>query len=235
MKKILFCLVIAISSCIVSQGFAAQSSADVPVSNELKLSVLGKIREGKAHSLPADEEYVIGHGDILTVTIYDEGDMAATKVTDEPKKGKKAFSGVRVMMDGRMSLKDIGDVEVVGLTLTELADYLKVLYSEIYDNPIITTTLVQSNSLRYTVMGKVVKPGIYPLDHPMTLVQVVARCGGFNEWAGREISVVRANLRPADKRIFRKNVLVFDYDDFISGEKINKNIFVRSGDIVVVK
>jgi len=59
------------------------------------------------------------------------------------------------MMDGRISLKDIGDVEVVGLTLDEHADYLKKLYSTIYENPIVITTLIQSNSLRYTVMGKV--------------------------------------------------------------------------------
>ena len=95
------------------------------------------------------------------------------------------------MMDGRISLKDIGDVEVVGLTLAELADYLKKLYSTIYDNPIVITTLLQSNSLRYTVMGKVLKPGIFKLEHPMTLVQVVAQAGGFNEWAGKEITVVR--------------------------------------------
>ena len=69
-----------------------------------------------------------------------------------------------------ISLKDIGDVEVVGLTLAELADYLKKLYSTIYDNPIVIATLLQSNSLRYTVMGKVLNPGIFRMEHRMRLL-----------------------------------------------------------------
>ncbi len=32
-------------------------------------------------------------------------------------------------MDGRISLKNIGDVDAVGFTLTQLADYLRELYA----------------------------------------------------------------------------------------------------------
>ena len=103
---------------------------------------------------------------------------------------RTARRGVGVLLDGRISLKHIGDVEVVGLTLTELADYLKTLYQTVFADPIVTTTLVQSNSLRYTVMGNVAGPGIFYLDYPITLVQVIARSGGFTEWANKEMTLV---------------------------------------------
>ncbi len=223
-----------------TMSFAAQSSADVPVSTDMKVQLLKEIRSTKSMSLQSDDEYIVGHGDILTVSIFEEGDMAASSASgagraegaaDTPR---PAGIGTPVRMDGRMSLRDIGDVEVVGLTLTELADYLKKLFAVIYEDPIVTTTLVQSNSLRYTVMGQVNGPGVFFLDYPMTLVQVVARSGGFTEWAGKELTVVRKQLKKEDTKLFDGNTLEFDYGDFISGKALDKNIFVRPGDIIII-
>ena len=221
-------------------AFSAQSSADISTSSDHKKSVLKEMLGSKSDSLPSEEEYVIGHGDILTVSIFEEGDMAASSpmntgggdlATDTPR---SAGSGTPVMIDGRISLKHIGDVEVVGLTLTELADYLKQLYSVIYDDPIVTTTLAKSNSLRYTVMGEVNAPGIFFLDFPMNLVQIVARAGGFTEWASRKITVVREEIKEENQSLFKKNTLVFDYDYFISGKSLSKNVFIKANDIIIV-
>lgn len=222
------------------QSYAAQSTADVSISSNQKKAVLQEILGDKTELLQWEDEYIIGHGDILTVSIYEEGDMSVaaplitprtTLSTDTPR---TASAGTPVMMDGRISLKDIGDVEVVGLTLTQLADYLKKLYSIIYDDPSVTTTLAQSNSLRYTVMGEVVSPGIFFLDYPMSLIQVVARAGGFSEWASKKITVVRQHVKPKNENIFKKNTLIFDYDDFIAGKSLDKNIFIQPNDIVII-
>lgn len=221
-------------------AFSAQSTADITITNEQKKSFLKEILGTRSDSLPSEDEYVIGHGDILTVSIFEEGDMSVSAPIDAGRDGlttdapRSAGSGISVMMDGRISLRNIGDVEVVGLTLTELADYLKQLYSVIYEDPIVTTTLAQSNSLRYTVMGEVTAPGIFFLDFPMNLVQVVARAGGFTEWAGRKLTVVRKNLKEEDKALFKGNTLVFDYKAFISGKSLNKNVLIRANDIIII-
>lgn len=222
-------------------AFSAQSTADISITNAQKKSALKEVLGAKANSLPSDEEYIIGHGDILTVSIFEEGDMSVSAptaagvesqgATDTPR---SAGSGTAVRMDGRISLKHIGDVEVIDLTLTELADYLKKLYSTIYEDPIVTTTLARSNSLRYTVMGEVNQPGIFFLDFPMNLIQVIARAGGFTEWAGREITVVRVKIKEKNKSLFKKNTLVFDYDDFISGKSLSKNVYIKANDIIIV-
>lgn len=220
-----------------TSAFAAQSSADISITNEQKRSILREMLGSRADSLPSEEEYVIGHGDILTVSIFEEGDMSAlapeigSQVTDAVS---STGSGISVMLDGRISLKHIGDVEVVGLTLTELADYLKQLYSTIFNDPIVTTTLAKSNSLRYTVMGEVNAPGIFPLDFPMNLVQIIASAGGFTEWADRKITVVRKEIEEENQSLFKNNTLVFDYDHFISGKSLRKNIIVKASDIIIV-
>lgn len=224
-------IVISMSYSISS---AAQSIDDIPISSEKKEAILKEMLGSKIEKIQRDEEYVIGHGDIISVTLYEEGDMAVVPLPTQLT-GPGGLSGVQVMMDGRVSLKDIGDVEVVGLTLEELADYLKKIYLNIYENPVVITTLIQSNSLRYTVTGEVVKPGVYKLEHPMNLVQVIAQAGGFAEWADKEITVVRKELRKEDVERFKSNTLKFDYDEFVIGKELEKNISVRSGDIIIVK
>lgn len=239
-NKILIILFLAIypGSSIV---LAAQSSIDVTASPELKESVRQNILGTRGDAIRRQDQYIIGHGDILSVSIFEEGDMAASAVSDSAiqsdvrdRDSLREAEGVPVMMDGRISLKHVGDVEVVGLTLTELANLLKEFYAIIYDDPIVTTTLVQSNSLRYTIMGNVAEPGVYFLDYPLTVVQTIARSGGFTEWTDKTITIVRQQLNGADQELFKGNTLKFDYDDFVSGKKLENNIFIQSGDVINV-
>lgn len=226
--------------CNAAPSLAAQSTADVSVSEKVKTTLLQEIMKARTGQSSHEKEYIIGYGDILSVNIFEEGDMTISTTSgggqrqDKGDAPRLASAGATVMMDGRISLREIGDVEVVGLTLTELADYLKKLYSTIYDNPVLTTSLVQSNSLRYTVMGSVAQPGIFFLDYPITVVQTVARSGGFSEWAKKDITVVRSQIKEEDKALFEGNTLKLDYDEFISGKELNKNILIRSGDIVII-
>jgi polysaccharide export outer membrane protein len=219
-----------------SSVFAAQSTADVPVTKEIKAKALQSVLGKSAGKRLSEKEYIIGYGDVLRVQVYGEGDMSAAgpgmaqapRTADGPRPGQ---GGVSVRMDGRVSLKNIGDVEAVGFTLTQFADYLKVLFGSVYDDPIVTVVLEQSNSQRYTVMGKVVNPGIFFLDYPINLVQVIARCGGFTEWANLELTVVRKDGEKS--KLFSGNTLKFDYDDFLAGKKVEKNILIKSGDFII--
>jgi polysaccharide export outer membrane protein len=233
-------MVVVLLSALGSDLRAAQSSADVPVTEALRQAARAKVL-GATSSGAAKGEYVFGHGDILSVQVYGEGDMSAIAIPVMP--GAKAqgqeegqrlpAGGVQVRIDGRISLKHIGDVDASGLTPTQLADYLKLLYATVFDNPSITVVLVQSNSQRYTVMGKVVKPGVYQLDYPINLVQAVARSGGFAEWAKNIVTLVRNNPQN-HKNLFSGNTLVFDYGDFLEGENLERNITVEPNDIIIV-
>ncbi|MDK9705908.1 MAG: polysaccharide biosynthesis/export family protein [Desulforhopalus sp.] len=237
-KILLLWVALAVSS--VDFAWAAQSTADVPVTEKSMADAREKVL-GKSSSLPSEEQYVIGHGDVLYVQIYGEGDMAPFAVPagtagkgeqneDSPRAGA---SGVQVRIDGRISLKHIGDVDAVGFTPTQLADYLKELYTSVFSDPIVSVVLVQGNSKRYTVMGKVAKPGVYFLDYPINIVQVIARCGGFSEWAKKDITLVRKGPKK-NKQLFKGNTLNFDYGDLLEGEDLDKNLPIEADDIIIV-
>lgn len=224
--------------CFSNFTFAAQSTSDVPVTPELVSSARDKVFGKQQTIIKSDEEYVIGHGDILNVQVYGEGDMSAAAPSfgrggggsDELRNG---VSGVQVRIDGRISLQHLGDIEAVGFTPTQLADFLKDLYATVYEDPIITVVLIKSNSQRYTVMGKVVRPGIYFLDFPINIVQAIARSGGFTEWAKSEITLVRKVLKK-NRELFKGNKLLFDYDNFLEGKNLERNVLIQPNDIIIV-
>ena len=84
---------------IASNTFAAQSTADVPVTEEQKAKALQSIFGESAASRILEEEYVIGHGDLLRVMVYGEGDMSAAgpqavqvqNSPDSPKSGREGY------------------------------------------------------------------------------------------------------------------------------------------------
>jgi len=249
--KVLIC--VGLSLCWFAVSWAAESSGDGVVSNEIKQEYRQEIL-GKQGALPADKEYVIGYRDILYVEVYGEGSMAigpsapastgATAPMDalgaQPQEDIRGRgTGSEVGMDGRVSLRHIGDVYVVGMTLGQLADYLKKLYSTIYDSPTVITTILQSNSRQYTVMGQVKTPGLFHLDFPMTIVKAIAKAGGFTEWANSDITVIRQGndlIVEKGKELPKKKIekFDFDYDDFLEGKHPENNILLEPGDVVVV-
>lgn len=220
---------------------AAASTADSSVPAAAK----EKLRQEVINSapIPADGEveYLIGHRDILEILVYGEGSMAvgsgeaSSTVTSEA--GGADFirgrgQGIEVRIDGRISLLHIGDVYIVGMTLTQAADYLKKLYSYIFKEPSLTVTLVQSNSLQYTVMGQITNPGLFHLDFPIAIVEAIAKAGGFTEWANKEITVIRKPAKETNETEAAKS-FQFDYDDFLKGKNIEDNIMIKPGDIIV--
>ncbi len=228
--------------------FAAESTSDVPVDKAMKEQLRQEIM-GKQVKALADDEYVIGYRDIVYVEIYGEGSMGVgagspASAIANPEEGGGDFirgrgAGAEVRMDGRMSLKHIGDVYVVGMTLTQLADYLQKVYNSIYENPSVTTTLVQSNSRQYTLMGQVKAPGLFHLDFPLTLVKAIARAGGFTEWANSEVTIIRqqngGSPTLGKKDNGKGETFEFDYDDFLKGKDLDNNILIKPGDIIVAR
>ncbi len=254
MKKLLFTITAILSyslfSCLPSVCLAAESSGERTISNDLKVKYRQEILGQKTAS--TDKEYIIGYRDILYVEVYGEGSMAigpsspasssptsdtGMSASQEGVRGKG--TGSEVGADGRVSLRHIGDVYVVGMTLNQLADYLKKLYSSVYEDPTVITTLMQSNSRQYTVMGQIKTPGLFHLDFPLTVVQAIAKAGGFTEWANFEVTIIRQGnalivekgKEPPPPKMEKYS---FDYDDFLDGKKTEKNIPLEPGDVVVV-
>lgn len=158
-------------------------------------------------------DYIIGLGDIIEVQVWQEPDLSRTS---------------KVRLDGKISLPLIGDVMAAKTTTSALDELLEKKFSEVITEPAVSVILVESRSRRYYVIGQVSQPGEFAIDYPVTILQAIARSGGFQEWAKKdEIKVVR---REGDQEKFFR----FDYDSFVKGNNLDQNIVIAPGDTVIV-
>jgi len=91
----------------------------------------------------------------------------------------------------------------------------------------VTLAVSQPNSARVYVMGQVLRPGVFPLTAPTTLVQALALAGGFKEFAKSDrIIVVRQEER--------EGFVTVNYKKLESATDLSQNILLRSGDTILV-
>jgi polysaccharide export outer membrane protein len=77
-------------------------------------------------------------------------------------------------------------------------------------------------------MGQVGSPGVYPIGGPTTVLELLARAGGLGEYAKKkDIRIIRKEGN--QMRSFK-----FNYKDVSSGKKLDQNIVLKSGDIIIV-
>ena len=163
--------------------------------------------------LQPGETYLVGLGDILEVQVWNEPELSRT---------------MSVRLDGVISLPLIGDVVVVGKSIPDLTKLLEKKFADLVAEPTVTVILVESRSRRYYLIGQVGQPGEYSLDYPISVLQAIARAGGFTEWAKKDEVVVFR--RHGDK----EQMLEFDYDSFVKGRNLKQNVVVEGGDTIVV-
>lgn len=166
-------------------------------------------------AMPASstKQYLIGLGDDIEVQVWKEPDLT-----------KK----LKVRLDGRISLPLAGDLMAAGRSPAELAKDIEEKLSPFLKEPSVAVTLEQSISRRYYVIGQIAKPGEFAIDTPLTILQVIARSGGFLEWAKKDkIVIIR-------RQNGREEFIPFDYDSLIEGRNISQNIEIAPGDTVVV-
>ncbi len=122
-------------------------------------------------------DYKIGAKDLLEISVFGLEEMNKT---------------VRVSEDGKITFPLLGEVEVEGLTKTELEKKLSQLLEEKYlQSPQVTVFIKEYQSKRISVLGAVGKPGPYELLGRQTLLQLISEAGGLTEDAGDDIIVIR--------------------------------------------
>lgn len=160
--------------------------------------------------LPRD--YRIAPGDVLEISVWREEGLA---------------NKVLVRPDGGITFALVGNVQAGGLTLEQLRTELKTRLSEFLTAPEVTVAVLNSNQKVY-VVGKVNKPGEFPVFSHISVMQALAMAGGLNPYADRDDIVI---LRRTEKGEIK---LPFDYDAVESGEGLEQNILLQNGDVVVV-
>lgn len=159
--------------------------------------------------------YRINPGDVLIVYVWNEKDLSQE---------------VLVHPDGKIGLPLVGQLMAGGLTSEEVQNNIVDSLSKyLKDKPAVAVSIKQANGNQVYVLGKVNRPGNYPIVRPTDVMQALAMAGGLNSFAA-ENSI---NVLHRDKD-GKQKAIKFRYSDVKNGDELNTNILLDGGDVVVV-
>jgi len=120
------------------------------------------------------QEYVLGVGDKLRLTVYGEDDLSGE---------------YEVNSTGVVALPLIGNITAAQRTIREFEQAVRAkLTSGYIRDPRVSVQV--SNYRPFFILGEVAKPGSYPYVNGMTVVTAVAMAGGYTYRADKDDAVI---------------------------------------------
>ena len=164
---------------------------------------------------PMDREhYRIGVTDALRIVVWKNDELSID---------------VPVRPDGKISVPLLDDVHASGLTPTELKEILTREFAEYITAPNVTVVVLFMRSRSISVIGGVNRPGQYPIERNLRVLEAIAVAGGFSSFAQKnDVRVVRRTDDRGEVE-FR-----FNYGAYIKGNAPGTNIELVTGDTIIV-
>jgi protein involved in polysaccharide export with SLBB domain len=135
----------------------------------------------------------------------------------------------RIQPDGKIHLRLLGEIKIVGMTAKEIAAKLEVLLSRYYIDPKVSVRIAGYSSKKYYIYGQALALGAKAYTGRDTLLDAVLQAGlDFRSWTSR-VTVIRPSHGETPVRTIRVNV-----DKMIKTGRWDDNILLEPNDIVYV-
>jgi len=157
--------------------------------------------------------YHLQPGDILQVVVWKETDLQ---------------SEVLIRPDGGISFPLAGDLQAAGLTTADLRTELEKRVRRLVPDAVVTVSVKAPNGNRVFVIGKVNRPGDFPLLRPTDVMQALSLAGGATPFANTN------KIRVLHREGSHQTTIRFRYSDVARGRNLDQNVLLESGDTVIV-
>jgi polysaccharide export outer membrane protein len=205
---------VSLSRVVLSLCLAATPALVLAAQSTGRPAPAGAVPDKAVPENATPSGYRIGAGDSLQINVWNEP--------------QASVQGIAVRPDGKVTLPLVKEVDVLGLTPSELEKVLTAKLAQFINNADVTVVVKEIHSKKVYLVGAVNKVGPIPLLSEMTVLQALAEAGGLTDYAKRKkIYVLR-------KEGGKQLKLLFDYDAVIKGEHMEQNIIVHPDDTVVV-
>jgi len=154
------------------------------------------------------DDYVIGDGDSLQISVWGVGELSA---------------GVLVRPDGKITLPGAGDIMASGLTPQALSAKITEKLQELVKKPIVTVTVTGITNNKVYAFGGGGASGAHNMPGRTTLLKFLSGFGGL-KGADLEHSYIVRNGKKLD---------VDFYSLFIKGD-LSKDIMLKAEDIIYI-
>jgi polysaccharide export outer membrane protein len=159
-------------------------------------------------------DYVVGISDVLRISVWGETETGLDRQ-------------VRVRPDGKISFPLVNDIKVAGLSPEEIRNLVANRLTEYIRDPHVAVVVEQINSFTVYVLGEVNQQGPMQFERPTRLLQALASAGGLNQFAKRQIIIIREQNGVETR-------MAVDYRKLFAGATSEVNIFLQPGDTILV-
>ncbi|HTC52170.1 MAG TPA: polysaccharide biosynthesis/export family protein [Steroidobacteraceae bacterium] len=201
-------LSLALLSALAVDAAAAQQPATMAAASDA-----AKAAPAAAAAQDAAGAYLVQPGDVLTVTVWKETDLTGD---------------VLVRPDFGLSFPLVGDLDAHGKTVDELREEITARLTRYIPSPVVTVAAKTVAGNHIYVVGRVQKPGEYPMARDVDVMQALSLAGGATPFAAVNDIIILRRLSAG------QIVLHFQYNDVARGQDLRQNILLQPGDTVVV-
>ena len=160
--------------------------------------------------------YTLGPGDILHFAFYGRPDLERNDVFVQP--------------DGSINYLQ-ASVRAEGLTVDQLRTEMNQALGAHFRNPAVMVFPAQLRSKRYFILGKVLDNGSFPMEHPTTILEAVARSRGIETGLFEQNTVELADL-PRSFLMRGNRRMPVDFEALFFHGDLSQNIELEPNDFL---
>lgn len=165
---------------------------------------------GSTDNLPVGENYIIGPGDSINITLWGSINSRQELAVDR---------------NGEIVIPRIGAVQVWGLSYEKTKEVIEKAVSRYYKNFEINITLGKLRTIQVFIVGEVELPGSYPVSSLATVINALSSAGGPTKNGSlRKVKLSRSSSPQIEIDL---------YDMFLSGDR-SKDVRLQNGDTIFV-
>jgi polysaccharide export outer membrane protein len=208
------CLSYVVVLAVISLGCASNKPAMEPRGDVYDRDQVSEFLRDTA-TPDSGNAYIIGIGDRLDVLFFVHQELSTINLL--------------VRSDGCITLPYVGDVVAVGVTPMRLDSTLTTKFSEVLRDPNLSVIVREPADKLIYVLGQVKRPGAYPYETKMSLLQALALGAGFER--GAKVSHVLVIRREGLQKIVGVEV---DVAAMFAGHNLEQDFWLKNYDIVYV-
>jgi polysaccharide export outer membrane protein len=164
-------------------------------------------------------KYNVSSGDSFNIYVYDEDELTTENAI--------------VKADGTITVKLAGDVLVEKKTIEEAQKTIEEALRKFIREPKVSMIPKEIKSARFTIIGKVNKPGSFAIDNNMRILDAIALSGGFTTGIFKNNTVEMADLEHSF--ISRKGrLLPINFVDLVQKGNQAYNVPLSDGDYIYI-
>jgi len=185
----------------------------------LSLAACHRHRDAEPVETASDDagQYVIGPGDVLSVSVYQAKDLSV--------------DGLPVRPDGRISVPLVADLVAAGKTPSELGHEIETRLKKYVQQPTVTV-MVRSfqgpPDRQVRVIGEATDPQAIPYRENLTVLDVMIATKGLTKFAAGNSAKILRREGKVEKEIHVR------LSDLIKDGDISANVSMRPGDTLII-